>query len=137
MTGAVTAWVSALGVIGALGDDLPHALATEAGGSRDLRGGDSLPDGGFNLSSASHGAHAGDMPVLLVSGDGVAWAEFQTDAFAIDDLLDADGSAVIVHAAPDNYANIPARYSAPGPDPATLATGDAGARIACGVVGRP
>jgi Cu-Zn family superoxide dismutase len=53
--------------------------------------------------------------------------------------MDADGSAVIVHAGPDNYGNIPVRYTSagaasPGPDGATVATGDAGARIACGVV---
>jgi Cu-Zn family superoxide dismutase len=38
-----------------------------------------------------------------------------------------------VHADPDNFANILTRY-APAPDATTLATGDAGARIACGVV---
>ena len=93
--------------------------------------------GHYNPGSAGHGAHAGDMPVLFVAGNGNAWAEFQTDAFTIEELLDRDGSAVIVHAGPDNYANVPSRYSASGPDAATLATGDAGARIACGVVERP
>ena len=93
--------------------------------------------GHYNPGSAGHGAHAGDMPVLFVAGNGNAWAEFQTDAFTIEELLDGDGSAVIVHAGPDNYANVPSRYSASGPDAATLATGDAGARIACGVVERP
>lgn len=92
--------------------------------------------GHYNSGSAGHGAHAGDMPVLFVAGNGNAWAEFQTDAFTIEELLDGDGSVVIVHAGPDNYANVPSRYSASGPDAATLATGDAGARIACGVVER-
>lgn len=68
---------------------------------------------------------------------GLARAEFQTDSFTVDELLDADGSAVIIHAGPDNYANIPTRYSTSGPDAVTLATGDAGARIACGVIERP
>jgi len=36
------------------------------------------------------------------------------------------GTALIVHAGPDNFANIPSRY-APAPDATTLATGDAGA----------
>ena len=54
--------------------------------------------------------------------------------------LDADGSAVMVHALPDNFANIPPeRYQqvngAPGPDEMTMATGDAGKRVACGVIG--
>jgi Cu-Zn family superoxide dismutase len=91
--------------------------------------------GHFNPTSEHHGHHAGDLPVLFVADDGGASAEFDTDAFSVDQLLDADGSAVIVHAAADNYANIPTRYSSTGPDATTLATGDSGARIACGVVG--
>ena len=85
----------------------------------------------------NHGDHAGDMPSLLVTADGDAWATFLTDRFTLDELRDADGSAVMVHAGRDNFANIPERYSAagvPGPDMATLATGDAGARVACGVI---
>jgi Cu-Zn family superoxide dismutase len=95
--------------------------------------------GHYNPGGTGHGAHAGDMPSLLVLDDGTAEAQFATDNFAIDQLFDADGSAVIVHAAPDNFANIPTRYQSTtegvfGPDSATLATGDAGARVACGVV---
>ena len=72
---------------------------------------------------------------------------FVTDRYTVADIV---GAAVIVHANPDNYANIPDRYLAPGPsaspvvsaepvmvpgpDAATLATGDAGPRIACGVI---
>jgi Cu/Zn superoxide dismutase len=49
----------------------------------------------------------------------------------------ADGSAMVMHAAADNYANIPARYHShdanvfgPGPGhPVRLGLGD---RIACG-----
>jgi Cu-Zn family superoxide dismutase len=70
---------------------------------------------------------------LFVSADGTGEARFKTDRFAVADLIDADGSALIVHAAPDNYANIPTRYVAV-PDATTLATGDAGGRVACGVV---
>jgi Cu-Zn family superoxide dismutase len=48
---------------------------------------------------------------------------------------------VIVHALPDNYANIPTRYrsaqaGAPGPDADTLKAGDSGGRVVCGVVRR-
>jgi Cu-Zn family superoxide dismutase len=74
------------------------------------------------------------MPVLKVMRNGEARVEFFTDTFKLSDLFDADGSAVIVHAAPDNYAHIPSRYTPTPPDATTLATGDAGARVACGVV---
>ena len=93
--------------------------------------------GHFNPGAATHAAHAGDQPLLLVNADGTALARFATDRYTIDQLFDADGSAFIVHAAADNYANIPSRYSAagvPGPDAVTLTTGDAGGRSACGVI---
>ncbi|MGH9163998.1 MAG: superoxide dismutase family protein, partial [Acidimicrobiales bacterium] len=85
--------------------------------------------------------HDGDMPLLYANADGVARATFRTDNFTMAQLLDADGSAVIVHALADNYANIPARYlqvagGAPGPDAATLATGDSGGRQRCGLAQR-
>ncbi len=95
--------------------------------------------GHYNPGGAGHGSHAGDMPSLLVLSDGTAEAQFASDRFSIAELFDADGSAIIVHAAADNFANIPTRYQSTtegvfGPDSATLATGDAGARVACGVV---
>jgi superoxide dismutase, Cu-Zn family len=63
------------------------------------------------------------------------------DRFSIDQLLDGDGSAMVVHAAADNYANIPTRYHSHdadvfGPDLTTLSAGDSGDRIACGKVRR-
>jgi Cu-Zn family superoxide dismutase len=93
--------------------------------------------GHFAGGLPNHGDHAGDMPSLLVTSDGHAYTSFVTDRFVLADLRDTDGSAVMVHAGRDNFANIPDRYSAggvPGPDATTLATGDAGARAACGVI---
>jgi Cu-Zn family superoxide dismutase len=97
--------------------------------------------GHFNPDGTVHGQHAGDFPVLLVKSGGRAEAIFETDRFKLSQLFDEDGSAVIIHAGLDNYANIPERYhSHPedvfGPDSLTKATGDAGARFACGVVRR-
>jgi Cu-Zn family superoxide dismutase len=89
--------------------------------------------GHFDLDAHTHKNHSGDFPVLLVNADGTANAKFHTERFSVADLFDTDGSAIIVHANPDNYTNIPPRY-APAPDATTLATGDAGDRIACGVV---
>jgi Cu-Zn family superoxide dismutase len=88
--------------------------------------------GHFDPTGATHGGHAGDLPSLLVNQDGTATLATATDRFSIADLRDADGSAVMVHSGPDNFANIPARYG--GPDQETLNTGDSGSRMACGVV---
>lgn len=92
--------------------------------------------GHFNPEGAPHPSHSGDMPVMLVNEDGTAVASFKTDRFRIAQLFDADGSAIIVHANPDNYANIPTDRYDPDPDATTLATGDAGDRLACGVLRR-
>jgi Cu-Zn family superoxide dismutase len=101
---------------------------------------------GEGTTVARHRNHDGDLPVLLVNADGHARARFDSDRISFAELADGDGSAFIIHAGPDNYANIPAaRYSnaggvipAPYPgtvtDEATLRTGDAGDRIACGVI---
>ena len=63
-----------------------------------------------------------------------------TDAFTAEDLLGGAKTAIIIHEKADNFANIPPeRYQqtngAPPPDETTLATGDAGKRVACGVIG--
>jgi Cu-Zn family superoxide dismutase len=53
----------------------------------------------------------------------------------VEDLLQGDGTALIVHEAPDNLAHIPPRYAPGGPDQDTLDNGDSGARTACGALG--
>ena len=88
--------------------------------------------GHWNPSGAAHGHHAGDLPSVLVSPDGEVYAEFETHRFDVAELFDADGSAVVLHVGPDNFANIPATYGSA--NATTLATGDAGGRYGCGVV---
>jgi superoxide dismutase, Cu-Zn family len=95
--------------------------------------------GHLNPAGAVHGRHAGDLPVLLVAADGATVTVVESDGVTFADIFDADGSAFIIHALPDNLANIPTRYTSsttgqPGPDAATLATGDSGGRVACGVI---
>ncbi len=85
-------------------------------------------------NGAKHPSHAGDLPTLLVKQDGTAIMEVNTDRLDESLLLDDDGAAVMLHSKPDNFANIPQRYSAEGPDQDTTSAGDAGERLACGVV---
>ena len=86
------------------------------------------------LGEQAHPAHAGDQPVLMVLADRSAELRFTTDRYKLSDLRTAEGRAVIVHASADNYASIPTRYVRE-PDATSKSTGDAGDRIACGVVG--
>ena len=90
--------------------------------------------GHYNPGGGTHSSHAGDLPSLYIDADGEGEARFATDRFALGDLFDADGSAFILHAGRDNYANIPTDRYDPDPDTTTLNTGDAGSRFACGVV---
>ena len=68
------------------------------------------------------------------------WYFGATGAFTSEDLLAGAKTSIIIHEKADNFANIPAeRYQqtngTPPPDQTTLATGDAGKRVACGVIG--
>ena len=129
-----------------------HSVATCDPAAVDT-GGNPVPfftaGGHYNpVTTNTHGAHSGDMPPLLVTQDGTAYLRFRTDRFKNKDLMDADGSAVIVHAGADNLANIPGstatggeRYHSHvddvfGADTATKATGDAGSRYGCGLIAK-
>jgi Cu-Zn family superoxide dismutase len=87
-------------------------------------GGHFNPGGRKHGFSNPDGMHAGDLPNLRVGKDGTAEAELLTAQVTLSpgptSLLDADGSAIVLHAGPDDYVSDPA--------------GNAGDRIACGVI---
>ncbi|TQS72035.1 superoxide dismutase family protein [Ornithinibacillus gellani] len=85
----------------------------------------------FNPTEADHGfdhpkgPHAGDLLNLNVAADGTASAEFLNDMVtlregAANSLLKEGGTSFVIHAKPDDYVSQP--------------SGDAGDRIACGVI---
>jgi superoxide dismutase, Cu-Zn family len=86
--------------------------------------------GHFNPTNTHHGmmsgpGHAGDMPNLHVPGDGSLDVEVLNTAVTLDkerpnSVFHPGGTAVVIHAGKDDYTSDPA--------------GNAGGRIACGVV---
>jgi superoxide dismutase, Cu-Zn family len=95
-------------------------------------------DGHYTDSGKTHGAHDGDLSSVLVSSTGRAYAKFTTSRLVPSELV---GKAIILHAGRDNFGNVPLgtaqdQYTANSPTATakTLATGNSGDRIACGVV---
>jgi Cu-Zn family superoxide dismutase len=95
-------------------------------------------DGHLKQEGQVHGGHQGDMPSVYVNPDGTVESRFSLDRITVDDL---DGRAVVLHAKADNFGNIPVgpatnQYDANTADATTLTagTGNAGDRIACGVI---
>ncbi|MEO6964263.1 MAG: superoxide dismutase family protein [Acidobacteriaceae bacterium] len=78
---------------------------------------------GFLNSDAND---SGDLPNLFVAADGTAEVELYSTLVSLHGgegrpaLLDADGSALVIHADPDDYKSQP--------------IGGAGARVACAVI---
>ena len=77
-----------------------------------------------NPLSAVHGGHAGDLPNLVVNPAGRGVMNTTTNAATLSPgpttIFDANGSAVVVHALPDDLVTNP--------------TGNSGGRVACGVL---
>ncbi|MBA2467332.1 MAG: superoxide dismutase family protein [Sphingomonas sp.] len=72
---------------------------------------------GFNNPA---GPHRGDLPNVTVAANGVLSEAVSLAGASFEGLLDADGAALVMHAAPDDYATDP--------------SGNSGDRIACGVL---
>jgi len=72
-------------------------------------------------------SHVGDLGNLTATEDGLATLEISSDRFTLGDgknsVFDANGTAIIVHANPDDLT------SQPG--------GESGGRFACGVLVAP
>lgn len=84
--------------------------------------------GHWNPATKQHGMqnpagpHAGDMPNLDVAADGGGALTVTLPGGTFDGLFDADGSAMMIHAGPDDMRTDP--------------SGNSGGRIACGVFRR-
>lgn len=74
--------------------------------------------GHFNPENTPHPDHAGDLPPLLACG-GKAFLAVRTARFRLCDVI---GRTVVIHAGPDDFRSQPA--------------GNAGSKLACGVIRR-
>jgi Cu-Zn family superoxide dismutase len=110
----------------------PHAFHVHAVGK--CEGPEFTTAGGhFNPMSKKHGlisaegSHTGDLPNVIVPDSGAATVETVIPHVTLTagdhTLADADGSALVLHAGADDYTTDP--------------TGNAGGRIACGVIAPP
>ena len=82
--------------------------------------------GWYQLSCQSvnnpNGPHAGDMPNVEVASNGVLDQTVVLPNATMAQLLDADGSSIMIHANADDYVSQP--------------SGNSGAKIACAVIGQ-
>jgi Cu-Zn family superoxide dismutase len=69
------------------------------------------------------GPHHGDLPNIGIGANGRGALSFTVPAATLDQLLDADGAALVIHANADDNQTDP--------------SGNSGGRIACGVVRLP
>ena len=103
-----------------------HQVAKCEGPSFTSAGPHFNPDKKHHGLENPEGPHAGDMPNFTVSGDGTAKATLVNPRVDLGDgnrsLFANGGTALVIHAKPDDMKSDPA--------------GNAGDRIACGVVAR-
>ena len=84
-------------------------------------GGHFNPGGKKHGIYAEDGMHVGDMPNIHVPDSGALEIEVLNTQLRLDaSLFDEDGAAIVIHDGPDDYVSDPA--------------GNAGPRIACGVI---
>jgi Cu-Zn family superoxide dismutase len=78
------------------------------------------PSGREHGMNNPKGPHDGDMPNVTVAANGVLQETVVLPKATMGQLLDADGSSIMIHAGPDDYVSQPA--------------GNSGAKIACAVI---
>jgi Cu-Zn family superoxide dismutase len=96
-------------------------------------GGHFNPGGHAHGMKSPEGAHAGDMPNIVIDTNGTLTAQILNRDVSLQQeggmpegrasLYDADGSSLIIHADADDHVSQP--------------SGNAGPRIACGVIAPP
>jgi len=117
--------VRVTGTVVGLKPNAPHAFHVHEKGDCSASNGSSA-GGHFNPTNQPHGAfngkehHVGDMPSLKADAKGVAEVDFVSREFVLDGPNSIIGRSVIVHENPDDVNSQPA--------------GNAGARLACGVI---
>ena len=99
--------------------------ACDAADKFESAGGHFNPTGHVHGKDNPEGPHAGDLPNITATAEGGgALVDLMDDSVTLGEgensLLDGDGSAIVVHADPDDYKTDP--------------SGNSGDRIACGVI---
>ncbi|MEE3849898.1 superoxide dismutase family protein [Gordonia sp. LSe1-13] len=109
-----------------------HGMHIHENGVCETEGDSAFTSAGGHLQVDGNTGHpaSGDLVNVNVLEDGTAETVTTTDWVTLEQIV---GKSIIIHERPSNFANIPTRY-APAPDEETMSTGDAGSRIACGVI---
>ena len=119
-----------------LGNGEEHAIHIHEKGKCTPAGSFTDAGGHFNPRENKHGMqhpegqHAGDMPNLKPDEEGVLKTQFLNKFITLNEddqgerasVFDADGSSIIIHEGADDHMSQP--------------SGDAGARLACGVISK-
>lgn len=124
---AIPGGVRLHGELGGLGRNATHAIHVHERGDCSAADGSSA-GGHFNPAGVAHGRaggavhHAGDMDNLTADARGVATVDITLQGVSLGNGATQDvlGRAIVVHAKADDYTSQP--------------TGNAGARVGCGVI---
>ena len=122
-SGGVTLAISASGLPHGLHGVHVHAVGRCDPPKFESAGGHWNPAERHHGLNNPQGPHAGDLPNITVSSGGVATETLVLSHASFAALADADGSALVIHAGPDDYMTDP--------------SGNSGGRIACAVLAPP